>query len=185
MKLNDDILSLVNKSEFVTTLLEQKAILIDNSSFVNWQGCFVKGIFGCALRREPKRGATPLLYGGAVHVGLENQLMGDSWDVAIEKAVAFANEGNLDSYDDDRRNTGTLTDMLLHYKIDYEMREDKFSPVSVGGLLMVEQSFRFPLGKVEIEFPDGNVYPVTIYWQGKIDLIEQELPWKGNSVTVA
>lgn len=193
--MNDHIKSEILKSKQVKELLVDNIMMLDNSTFTNWSGCFVKGMFAGTLKRSPVRGQAPLVFGGAVHEGLEHFHKGMSMDDALDKALEFANptetdeEGNiikqgatLNEVADEKRNIDRLRELLIMYELDYSQRMDKFNvQPDTDGTPMVEKSFRLPLGSFTAYLPEidseGRLVnwkerTIQLMWEGKIDLID-------------
>lgn len=194
-------------SSFYKSLVHDHEIIMDNSEFTNWDGCYAKGILAGALKKQGTYGEVNLDFGSCVHEAMERKFLGG--DVATQvKAAIYGNaaideEGELDinctigneHYDkwlrlpqsEGIKNQTKVKELIAQYNVHYAM-SDNYDVLHLDGQPMVEQSFRLPLGVVEIPLatkemhslfdpsgvndfdPEASV-SITIYWQGKIDLI--------------
>lgn len=177
MNLSPNILNQIKKSKVIEDL-QQGVIELDNSSFTNWDGCNLKGIFADALKLQPTRGIAPLVFGSAVHAGLEAyHREGD-----IENAIALAREdaisGGLPNVQDEKRNLSNLDPLLRGYAVDYSMRIEKFTPLLLGDELIIETPFRLPIFKLALPYKIDSDCSVIreettyeVYWTGKLDML--------------
>src|SRR5690606_3812538 len=162
----------VKSSDFVKRIVEDNVIVIDNSEYIQWDGCFAAGLYNGALKRVGTRSRAPLAFGSSLHVGLENYFKGNA-DYR-DSALAEAAITHLDDLGDPRRNTTKLLALLDSYTLEYERnRMMQFEILSFDGTPGIEQSFSVPLGTVTI--PDtknlGPARTVDVIWLGKIDLV--------------
>ena len=88
MILTERIRKEVLESDIVKRLCNDGELHIDNSDYVGWNQCFVKGLFAGALKRQSARGQGPLAFGSAVHKGLE--IYHASIDPNIKAVIAAA-----------------------------------------------------------------------------------------------
>jgi len=165
-QLKDKILA----SDFYASLRDG-VLAIDNSSYTNWDGCDMKGLLAGALRLQPTRGVAPLRFGSAVHAGLEALHRGYTLEESIDIANAVALKEKLHEVADERRNQANLEPLLRGYVADYALRPNKFNPVEVNGEPLVETSFSFPLGTVDVLDDYGQARKITVRWDGKIDMV--------------
>lgn len=162
-----EIINLVKASEFVRRVKEEGRVVLDNTEFSNWNSCFVKGLWNGACRKVSATGQTPLLFGQAVHTGLEALMRGASLSDALEAARADAIESRLDSYIDPKRNTQNLELLLTSYVQHTNIiNGEKIIPFEVEGTPLVEMPFSVPLG--EVIHDDKKI---QVIWSGKIDVI--------------
>lgn len=169
MKYSDHFIQQVLQSEFVKKLTEG-TVLIDNSEFTQWDGCFAAGVYNGALRRMSTSRRTPLIFGSAVHKGLESYFKGEKdW---LAKAFAEAAAEGLDEAGDPKRNTTRLEDLLSSYVLEYERNASmRFDILKIDSLPAVEQSFVVPLGTVALDKQLFGHSKLEINWAGKIDLL--------------
>lgn len=155
--------------------LKNGELHIDNSDYVNWNSCFIKGLFADALKRQPTKGQGPLAYGSAIHKALEVYHASDKPDMdeVIQAGTDEAIAENLPAIADEKRNMESLVSTLWSYNADYVSRSDKFKVVTLDNKLLIEQGFSLPLGEFNIEPVPTLDIPglIQIYWQGKIDMV--------------
>jgi hypothetical protein len=170
MKFSETYLQAVRDSQFIKRL-QAGIIEMDNSEFVHHVGCFVSGMNYAALRRVSARSRSPLAYGSAVHIGLENYFRGNAkyLDLAQEEAAKV----KLDEMNDPFRNTTRLDMLLRSYVLEYErLRGMQFDIIALDGQPMVEQSFSMPLGELgSVQTVTWGALDISVLWTGKIDLL--------------
>jgi hypothetical protein len=178
VNLSLDLIAALQRSEFVKNLVLNHEVQIDNSTHENWDACLAKGLFGGALKRNLKRGEAPLRFGGAVHKGLEHLYRGAPIEEAIQHAVNEAQENDLASVADEKRNITRLKDLIAGYHGDMIIRPDKLVPIRDSrGELLIEQSFSFPIGTITAMVPETMDFvsvteqEISVFWQGRIDMI--------------
>lgn len=174
MKFTTEFRSLLEASDFITRLKLQKTINMDNTEFTNWNPCLVKGIYFGGLRKVSATGATPLLFGQAVHTGLAALLRDMPLNEALELADLDAQKSRLDSFLDPKRNRSSLQQILVSYEAHTRiMANEKLVPVELNGTKVVEQNFCVPLGV--IHFKAGELFPeacdIQVNWTGVMDVL--------------
>jgi hypothetical protein len=174
MRFSPLVVDTVKASTFVNRLKVDKKIMMDNSTFIEWNGCFVKGLYVDGLRRIPAYGVAPLIFGQAVHTGMKALVCGEPLENAIALAMLDAQRDNLDDLCDPRRNTRSLRDMLTGYDAHVKiMPNERLVPVELDGVKIVEKEFSFPIGT--IRFPAGVLFPeateVEVWWNGIMDML--------------
>lgn len=174
MKFSTTLVELLAASDFVNRLKVDKKVVMDNTEFTDWNSCFVKGLYSGGWRRVPTRGMGPLLFGQAVHTGMAALLRKSGLKVALELSALDARKSNLDSLLDPRRNTSTLAELLTAYAAHTDIvPSERIVPLELDDTLVVEQSFSFPLGR--LDFAAGDLFnePVTIevMWSGIMDCL--------------
>lgn len=173
MLLTEKIRSEVLMSKIIDTL-ESGEFHVDNSHYVEWNQCFVKGLFSASLRLQSARGLGPLAFGSAVHAGLElyHASAKPDMDEVIKTATAEAIKENLPGCSDEKRNMESLVSILYSYNADYQTRMDKFSVITLDDKLLIEQGFSLPIGELNIEHTLKAIpKTLAVYWQGKIDIV--------------
>lgn len=171
MNFNPLLLGKIKSSEFYNRLIVEKRVVLDNTEYTNWNSCFVKGLWNGAIRIVSADGQTPLLFGQAVHVGLENLMRGVDLDECIKLAVADANKNKLDNYMDPKRTTANVELILQSYKMHTEiMRNERITPYEHNGQKLVEMPFSIPIGTFELTTV-GKPETIQVIWSGKIDVI--------------
>jgi len=164
-KLNASIIA----SDFYKLLTNEHVINIDASTFNHVDACSVAGLFGGVLKQSSTRPASALVFGGAVHKGLECYYLGQPAELALKYALAEAEEGNLDSMNDEKRNTAKLKDLLVAYFLNENISTDTLKPATLpDGSLAIELPFSYPLGAFNFR---GNT--IQVNWQGKIDMLHE------------
>lgn len=174
MNFSPQFLSAVSYSDFVKQITSG-TITIDNSTFSQWQSCFVAGLKAGALRRMPTRSRTALAFGAATHVGLEALFRKFHFNEVrdmLGEALAEAATEALDNLGDPRRNTNTLSTLLESYRLEYTRRKAmQFNILTINGSPCVEQSFVVPLGSIVVVTKRWGEVKLNILWSGKIDLL--------------
>lgn len=174
MYLPKTLIDKISTSDLVKKLFDEGALEWDNSTFTNWQACFVKGLFFTGLRRVSASQQAPLRFGSAVHEGIAYRLTGHTDDEAYQKALEVATKNDLDGCLDVRRNRKTLVSLLSSYFMHCDINNCWITPVVVNGTPVVEQGFMFPLGTVSLGglkfFPRSDF---KIVWKGKLDVLER------------
>lgn len=174
MKFSSTIVDLVQASAVMSRLKAEHRIQMDNTEFVDWNGCFVKGLYSGGLRKIPAYGVAPLIFGAAVHTGLKHLMLGDSVETVHETSQADATVNNLDTLLDPRRNSNTLRLLLDSYIAHINiMTDERLVPVEINGTRVVEQTFSFPIGT--LHFKAGELLleevDITVWWSGILDLL--------------
>ena len=160
-------------------------MVIDNSSLEKFTMCPREAEFYLVRSREPHAKNAALVFGGAIHAGLELFGLGASSDEQDARVVEFFTNNPAPP---DYRNVNTALEVLKHYRIratfpDYDQEILK----DTEGNLLVERSFELPLGSLEINAnvpmpwlspedknqlgPSPWVSHVHVAWSGRMDLI--------------
>lgn len=174
MIFSDNLVKRVEQSEFMTRLIAEKRVVLDNTEFTYWNSCFSAGLWNGAIRKVSANGATPLIFGEAAHVFMDKRLGGMSYQDALGLALLKATEKKLDSFMDARRNKANLELMLSSYESHTAVvPSEKIRPYEHEGRPMLEQKFSIPLGsfvlKAGILFPQDE--EIQVIWSGTIDVI--------------
>lgn len=174
MKFSTTIVNLLEASTFIHRLKAEKRVQMDNTEFIDWNSCWVKGMYSGGLRRVPAHGVAPLLFGQAVHTGMKHLLLGHDLGFALSQAQLDATENKLDMLCDPRRNSATLVDLLSGYYTHTQiMPAERLVPVEINGVRVVEQTFSFPIGK--IFFKAGELLTtdveIEVWWSGIMDAL--------------
>lgn len=158
----------VAKSNLVQQI-KDGVLIMDNSEYSSWDGCFAMGLMAGALKRVNARSRGPLAFGGAVHAGLDAFFKGQqNWR---EVALADAELTKLDSIGDPKRNTRVLQNLLESYILEYKISKSmRFDILTLEGKPCIEQSFSIPLGEVKVTF-QGKTFTLKIVWMGKMDML--------------
>jgi len=174
MHFSTDLLDIFKVSAFINRLKLERRVQMDNTEFLDWNGCFVKGMISGGLRKISNKGMSPLLFGQAVHTGMKHLVLGDGLEMACERAIFDARESKLDMLLDPRRNTDSLIRLLTSYNAHVNtVYAEKLVPVELNGKKIVEETFSFPIGT--IEFKAGELFPeavkIDVWWSGILDLL--------------
>lgn len=170
-----DIQDLVMDTSFIKNLEECSEIIIDNSTFLNLDACFVKGLFGGLLKKQRTDGSIHLDWGGAVHEGLQAKFEGKSIDEQIAAAESHDSWPLIAEASHHTKTQESVRSLLRSYHIHTETTPN-FQVLNFEGEPCIEQSFSLKLG--EFQCINGGK-TITVYWQGKIDAIgfHQHNPW--------
>lgn len=174
MKFAPSVVEKFKHSTFIHRLLVERRVQMDNTEFVDWNSCWVKGLYSGGLRRIPAQAATPLLFGQAVHTGLKALVLRQPLEEALELAHTDATLSQLDTCCDPRRNTQMLRQMLVGYDQHVKiMPAERLVPVELNGIPVVEQTFSFPLGTIHFAAGELLAEPVDIevWWSGIMDVL--------------
>ena len=166
MKFSADFHEAIASSDKWKDLIYDHEWSTDNSSYSELDKCTVAGIFSNILRRTSTGRSVPLIFGGAVHKGLEAHAHGKSVTEQVHTAQDAAIKDGILETVDDRRNLESLELCLQAYNVDYVTRMDKFKPITIDDELMVEKSFKIPFGTIELKHGE-----VSLWWEGRIDLL--------------
>lgn len=165
-------------------------LVIDNSSLEKFTTCPRSAEFYLVHGREAAAKNAALVFGGAIHAGLETLLKGGDLAAGRQAIVNFfaAHPVPMDDY----RTCPAACEILGHYAERSSFPDYEMSVASDPAGLLVERSFELPLGVIEIncrvptqgahqwgaEAPDwtpdeteGGVFidSVHIAWSGRID----------------
>jgi hypothetical protein len=166
MKFTPDFQQAITNSAKWKNLTIKNEWSTDNSLYSDLDACTVKGIFSNVLKRASTGKSVPLIFGSAIHKGLEAHAHKKSVNEQIQIAKDTAIEDGILETADSLRNLTSLELCLQAYNVDYITRIDKFDPITIDGELMVEKSFRLPFGSAQID-----ERKVNFWWEGKVDLI--------------
>lgn len=157
---------------------------IDNSTLEYFQSCARAAQYYCVSRRQGIPSAA-LIFGGAIHLGLE-VFYRDGFD-ALAKAieVTVAHLAQISFRDPDEWRTPAIAeDTIRRYHANYSLM-DPIEPIRVAGLPFIEKAFSLVLGEVTVNksLPysrrelvgsdsDEPLYidKLIILWSGRIDI---------------
>jgi hypothetical protein len=174
MKFTTRIVDLLAASTFINRLKVERRVQMDNTEFIDWNSCWVKGMYSGGLRRIPTSGAAPLLFGQAVHTGLKWHLLKKDMPFVLESALADATMSQLNMLCDPRRNTDKLHELLVSYDQHVKIvPSERLVPVELNGEPIVEQTFSFPLGTIHFKAGELLDEPcdIEVWWSGIIDAL--------------
>ena len=164
----------------IPSLPDEYLLVIDHSSLEKFITCPTAARNYLVLGREARGRNAPLVFGGAVHAGIEAFLLGKN---EIEQNQAITNHyasNPLDSSYPDYRTPAVAVDVLRHY------RQRSYLPDYAWKLLtgpdnlpLVERAFELPIGVLELDCDlwtaTGPVYVRRLHvaWSGRTDAIAE------------
>jgi hypothetical protein len=158
-------------------------MVIDNSSCEKFVTCPQSAYNYLVLGREPHAKNAALVFGGALHCGLEALLVGKSEDEQNQAVLSFF--AHHPAPPDEYRTESNCLEVLRHYRqratfpaYEWQLQSDDRGP-------LVERAFELPLGVVDVNdyilMPwlssgdnDGKgifVDKIHIAWSGRMDAI--------------
>ena len=162
------------------------SLQIDNSSLELFTTCPTQALFAKIYRRVKSGDRLPLIYGAAIHAGLEAYYShAHTFNEDIIHAIYAEFSGTTNEFSNWRTPElacEALESYISHYSSDtwHILRDQAQKP-------LVEIPFSVPLGVVEVDdefigppdylsqlfaYPDSTyVHNIHVYWTGKIDLI--------------
>lgn len=157
---------------------------VDNSTLEGYQRCPTYTLYNLVYRRQAHARNAALTMGGAIHRGIELQLLGEPPEVQDRAILDYfsANPAPLDEY-----RTPTLAIQIMrHYR--ERSAEPDYSLQVLGDPPIIERPFELPLGVIEVcthlRLPDWQhprfVKAIHVAWMGRIDVIAHIL--HGNRV---
>jgi hypothetical protein len=149
-------------------------LVIDNSTLERWKRCpLAFRNYKVLLRDAPARNAA-LVFGGAIHCGLEAYYRGlsiDDQDIAVVRYFA-ENPTAPDEY----RTPTTALEVLGHYRQRATLPDYVDTTLSDDHGLLIERAFELPLGVLEldVDVPGfGHIDRIFVAWSGRIDRIAE------------
>lgn len=157
-------------------------LVLDNSSLEKFSTCDRSAQYHLVYSREAHAKNAALVFGGAVHEGLEALYRGESIDVQNQRIVQFF--ANNPAPLDDFRTVGNALEVLKFYRYEREHNPEyadetltEYQQESCSEVPILERAFELPLGVIEIDqhlvLPqwDGPRFVRTIHvaWSGRID----------------
>ena len=174
-------------------------MVIDNSSCEKFVTCPQSAYNYLVLGREPHAKNAALVFGGALHCGLEALLLGKS-DAEQDQAILsfFAHHP---APPDEYRTESNCLEVLRHYRqrssfpdYEWQLQSDERGP-------LVERAFELPLGVVEvgewIEMPwldtssmkdvaeGGSFFKNHVIKDGKVYVSHIHIAWSGRMDAIA
>lgn len=151
-------------------------LVLDNSSMEKFTTCPRASQYYSVYRREASGSSAALVFGGAVHVGLEQYYLGASQEKVISSALKFLQDKPIPV--DDYRTPAALADLLIAYIERCDLPDYKLEVVD-NGTKLIETAFEVPLGRIEvgakIKLPQWQSYRPIRYiylaWSGRMDII--------------
>lgn len=176
--------------------IDEYLLIIDNTAAEKVMMCPTMAMYYLYYRREGHARNAALVFGGAVHEGLETLLRGPKvWEDSIgtkviETIEAFdkriANSitsfwSNNPAPPDEYRTVNNAIEVLRHYRQRASLPDYEWSVLSDNKGLLIERAFELPLGVLEvnadIKLPEWDtsqfVSRIHVAWSGRIDLVAQ------------
>jgi len=141
-------------------------MVLDNSSLEKFTTCPTSAYFYLVKEREAQARTAALVFGGAVHAGLEKLLL-RNWHGSIgdleEKAKldkecgdaaqdsAIVNHFTKNPSPPDYRTPEVALEVLQHYRIRASMPDYTMTVLSDAAGPIIERAFELPLGVVEVD----------------------------------
>lgn len=169
-------------------LPDEYILQIDNSTMEKFQTCPRSAEYYCVNRRE-RPGKAALVFGGAIHEGLEAYYKGDKNNPNLLQFMIEASSNYFikHTYDpgEDYRTPAYAADVLAQY-YQHRSYSDDITPIDYKGSPAVEMPFALNIGCIDLgktlSYPssqllaDGDSNPLFIkrlhiQWTGKIDLV--------------
>lgn len=166
------------KRDLLTHLSDDEYLfVIDNSSTEKFKRCPTMGKYYSVLGREPHAKNSALVFGGAIHKGLEALALGKS---ELEQNTAIcdyfaAHPTPLDVY----RTPANALEVLKHYRVRCTFPDYAGHIICDGDGPIVERPFEIPIAVYTINAMIANpawpeprfVKRVHAAWSGKIDML--------------
>lgn len=154
--------------------------VIDHSSLEKFITCPVAARNYLVLGREARGRNAPLVFGGAVHAGLEAFLLGKDEPSQVAAIQNHYLTNPLDSTYPDYRNANVAIQVLQHYRQrallpDYDWRILR----DLDDQPIIERAFELPLGVLELDeilhTAVGEVFVSKLHvaWSGRTDAIAE------------
>lgn len=153
-------------------------LVLDNTSAEKFTSCPTAARNYLVYKREERRNAAPLIFGGAIHKGLEALFKGKTLDEACQSIVTFYTNNPIDP--EDYRTCAVAINTLKHYAMHSAVVEDyTWSILSDSSGIICERPFELPLGVLEVnsnvQLPGWTeprfVSHIHVAWSGRIDLV--------------
>lgn len=172
----------IKDSEFIENL-KNGEIVIDNSTFIQLDSCFAQGIMGAVLKKQPTYGSIHLDFGSCIHAAMECKFKGGNLVEQIEAAKADESWPKVAESTHALKTQDKSIEVLKDYDIHTRISQN-FDVLQVDNKPLCEESFRLKLGEFELDEQkemelfsqlgmtnEEKPSKITIYWQGKIDLL--------------
>lgn len=147
-------------------------LVIDNSSLEKFVTCPMSARNYLVLGREGGAKNAALTFGGAVHAGLEQLLLGQ--DEVLQNDAIAKHFRDCPAPPDDYRTLQNALAILKAYRVRSTFPDYDWTILSDASGPLVERAFELPLFAVDISFnlPDGTaVTSIHVAWSGRMDAI--------------
>lgn len=165
-------------------------LVIDNSSAEKFVTCPTSANFYLVHGREAHARNSALVFGGAIHAGLESLLKGDPDEVQDQRILRHFTENPAPTSEDYRTPMRAL-EVLRHYRQratfpDYvwELQSDSSGP-------LIERAFELPLGVIDVGCRIRTIHPnqwgdgVVDETEGGVWVDKIHVAWSGRTDAVA
>ena len=151
-------------------------MIIDNSSMEKFVTCPTAAMFYLVYKREAHARNAALVFGGAIHHGLESYYKGE--DEATQNEAIVKHFLSNPTPADDHRNPAVALEVMSHYRKRCVLPDYDMEVLSHDGSPLIETPFELPLCVIEvnskIHLPSWDsprfVSFIHVAWSGKIDL---------------
>lgn len=154
-------------------------LVLDNSSLEKFTTCPQSAFNYLVLGREPNRKSAALVFGGAIHAGLEKFLLGKSEAEQDDAILAYLVNHPLPP--DEYRTQAVALEVLRHYRTRSTFPDYAWTLASDAKGPLVERAFELPLDVIEVNSDImmpwlGDSEPrfvshIHLAWSGRIDAI--------------
>lgn len=171
LPLRRDLLTPVSGDEYL--------LVLDNSSLDKIKRCHAAAFYYLGFKREGHARNAALVFGGAIHQGLEQFYLGAS-EASQDKAIAdffLQNPPPPDEYRTVENALIVMEEYRKQVRVDPTYRTEPFT--QADGRPIVERPFELPIGvlnvNAKIRLPQWEeprvVSKIHVAWAGKIDLV--------------
>jgi hypothetical protein len=168
------------KREFLTLIPDSSneyLLIIDNSAAEKVMMCPTMAMYYLYYRREGHARNAALVFGGAVHEGLEVLLRGGD-DVAVANAITTFWSNNPPPPDEYRTVQNAIL-VLKAYRQRTALPDYQWEIINDNKGPIIERAFELPLGVLdvdsELQLPEWphprRVSRIHVAWAGRIDLV--------------
>lgn len=161
----------------IPDLPDEYLLVIDNSSLEVWKLCSYAARNYLVLHREGHARNAALVFGGAVHLGLESLYRGESLNAAQARAVKYFTDNPVPP--GDYRTAAVASEVLQHYELRARQPDYAWQILSDSSGPLIERAFELPFAvfevDAEISVPEWEtpryVKRIHVAWSGRIDVV--------------
>lgn len=163
----------------IPDLSNEYLFVIDHSSLEKFITCPVAARNYLVLGREARGRNAPLVFGGAVHQGLESLLKSQSIDEQTSAIARYFLDNPLDSSYPDYRTAVVAQQVLQHYRQRALLPDYEWTILTdLDTLPIIERAFELPLGVLEL---DETLHTAT----GEVFVSKLHVAWSGRTDAIA
>jgi len=150
-------------------------LVLDNSSLEKFTTCPTAAKNYLVLGREAHARNAALVFGGAVHAGLEKLLVGA--DPQLQDEAIVNHFAKHPTPPDEYRTPACALEVLKHYRVRAGFPDYQWELLADEKGLLVERAFELPLGVIDVneEISYGtfraHVTKIHVAWSGRIDAV--------------